>query len=192
MVIGITGGVGCGKSTVIKIMEEKYHAKILVADDIGHELMQKGQCVCREIRDCFGEEIFMENGEIDRKYLAEIVYKDKNSLDKLNAIVHPHVLEEIKSRLSEWEKEPLVVLETALLFETGCDAFCDRIVGIHTDREIRIKRLMESRNYTKEKAESIMANQLPDEEIERYCDIVIVNNEEIEQLERQIGAICMN
>lgn len=186
MVIGITGGVGCGKSTVLKLLEQNHGAKILMADRLGHEAMTPGsepyQKICRQ----FGKEILHADGTIDRAALSVLVYKDPEKLQCLNGIIHPFVLSQIQKRLAEWRKEPLIVLETAILFETGCDVFCDAVWGIVTDREVRMKRLAQSRGYTRQKTESIMAQQMPEEELYRRCDRIIHNSGTGEQLEKQL------
>ncbi|MBO5488011.1 MAG: dephospho-CoA kinase, partial [Eubacterium sp.] len=130
MIIGITGGVGCGKSTVLEILKKDYGAKVLIADNMGHEVMKKEGKAYPEIVDAFGTAVVGEDGELNRVALAELIYADDAKRERLNGIIHPCVKEEIKRKLKEWEEESLVVLETALLFETGCDSMCDRIWGI--------------------------------------------------------------
>lgn len=192
MVIGITGGVGCGKSTVMDILKNRYHARVLIADDMGHEVMKKGGAAYDGICEKFGTQILTEDGEIDRAKLAEVVYSEPDKLHKLNGIVHPCVKEEIREKLLLWKEEPLVVLETAILFETGCDTLCDRVWGVLTDAGVRIPRLISSRGYTREKAESIMAQQLPDETYRERCDAVLENNGDMEKLQEQIAVLLKN
>lgn len=186
MVLGITGGVGCGKSTVLHLLSSQYGAKLLMADDIGHEVMEPGMPAWREIREQFGEEILTEEGTVDRDMLASLIYQDDAKRLLLNHIVHPHVFQEIEKRIKEWKEEPLIVLETAILFETGCDALCDEVWWVDTDRETRIQRLMSSRGYTREKAESIMSKQLGEEEWEKKSHHRIDNNNEEKNLFIQI------
>lgn len=186
MVIGITGGVGCGKSTVMKLLEEQYQAKVLVADELGHQAMKPGNPVYERVRETFGESILQGDGQIDRKRLANVIYGDDRKREQLNAIVHPYVLNRIRQTLADWREEPLVCLETALLFETGCHTFCDEVWCIVTERQIRIQRLMEVRGYTREKAEAIMNVQLPEEEWIRRSDVCIENNGDLDQLARRL------
>lgn len=192
MVVGITGGVGCGKSTVMDILKNRYHARVLIADDMGHEAMKKGGAAYEKICGEFGTQILGKDGEIDRAKLAAVVYGEPDKLYKLNGIVHPCVKEEIRKKLLLWKEEPLVVLETAILFETGCDTLCDRVWGVLTDADVRIPRLIESRGYTREKAESIMAQQLPDETYRERCDAVVENNGDMEKLQEQISVLLKN
>lgn len=186
MVIGITGGVGCGKSTVMGILATEYHARILIADEMGHAAMEKGSTAYGAIIERFGRGILLSDGAVDRARLADIIYEDDTKREELNHIIHPFVYREIAKKIKEWEKEPLVVLETAILFETGCDKLCDEVWGILTDMEIRIQRLMSSRGYTRKKAESIMDKQMSETELSNRCDKLIRNNGSRQDLQIQL------
>ena len=155
-VIGVAGGVGSGKSTVLDILRRNHDAVICMADELGHEVMRPGTEGFDKIRETFGEAILSPEGEIDREHLARRVYRNPDQLRRLNAIVHPLVISEIRKRISERDCNRLFILETALLFETGCDQLCDEVWGVVTEDEIRIRRLMDSRGYTREKAESCL------------------------------------
>nr|MBP3598670.1 dephospho-CoA kinase [Eubacterium sp.] len=176
MVIGITGGVGSGKSTVLSLLEKEYQAEICMADELGHEVMRRGGAAYEKILETFGEEVLDQDGEIHRDTLAKIVYGDSGKLKVLNQIIHPMVLNEMRLRAENTKENDILVLETAILFETGCDEFCDEVWGVITDNEVRMKRLEESRGYTREKALSIMAKQLSNEELQGRCDRVIIND----------------
>ncbi len=191
-VIGVAGGVGSGKSTVLDILRRKYDAVICMADELGHEVMRPGTAGFDRIREDFGEAILSPEGEIDREHLARQVYCDPDQLRRLNGIVHPLVLSEIRNRISERDRSRLFVLETALLFETGCDRLCDEVWGVVTEDEIRIRRLMDSRGYTREKAESIMRNQHSNAALRTLCQRVLVNDGEPGDLEAQIGVAVEN
>jgi len=176
VIIGLTGGVGCGKSTVMEIFKNEFNAKVLIADNMGHKAMEPGSTAYEEIVEKFGADILASDGEIDRGKLAEIIYVDDEKREMLNGIVHPFVISEIQKKIKEWETESLIVLETAIMFETGCDKLCDEIWAVITDKETRVLRLMESRGYTRQKAESIMKKQLSDKEIKEKCDKIIYND----------------
>ncbi|MCI5730692.1 MAG: dephospho-CoA kinase [Eubacterium sp.] len=191
MVVGITGGVGCGKSTVMKLLEEQYKAKLLVADELGHQVMVPGTRAYYQIRQTFGDDLVQEDGQLNRGILAEKIYADDRGREKLNAIIHPCVKEIICQKLEEWREEPLICLETAILFETGCDEFCDTVWCVLADREIRISRLMTSRGYSREKAESIMKVQLPEEEWVRRCDESIENNGDLQKLSESLQELLV-
>lgn len=186
VVIGITGGVGCGKSTVVGMLEEKYGAKVLIADDIGHEAMEPGSATYEKICTAFGTGILREDNTIDRKQLADIIYGSDEKRKCLNDMIHPFVFRTMEERLRQWQKEPLVVIETAILFETGCDRLCHRIWCVTAGKECRIRRLSEARGYTREKSEAIMAKQMGEEEMRRHCDVVIYNDGDFKKLENQL------
>ena len=191
MILGITGGVGCGKSTVLEILKKDYGAKVLIADNMGHEVMKKGGEAYPAVIDAFGTEVVGDDGDLNRAALAELIYTDDTKREQLNGIIHPCVKEEIKRKLKEWEREPFIVLETALLFETGCDSMCDCIWGIEAEREVRIQRLMQSRGYTREKAEGIMKKQLSENEFRSRCDKVIENSGTTEQLRERLAHLLL-
>ena len=191
-VIGIAGGVGSGKSTVLDILRQKHGAVICMADELGHEVMRPGTAGFDRIRQTFGEAILLPDGQINREHLARQVYRDPDQLGRLNAIVHPLVLSEIRRRIRERDQDRLFVLETALLFETGCDQLCDEVWGVVTEDEIRIRRLMDSRGYSREKSESIMGNQHSNAVLRTLCKRVLVNDGELKDLEAQIGAAVEN
>lgn len=186
MVIGIAGGVGSGKSTVLEILQKKYQATLCMADELGHEAMRKGTEAYEKIVDRFGSGVLEADGEINRNELAKIVYENEAQLTALNGMIHPFVRQEIRRRIAACQQDALFILESAILFETGCDAMCDVVWGVMTETEIRIRRLMTSRGYTREKAESIMAKQMSNAELAERCDSILVNDGEREELEQQI------
>ncbi|MCD8346838.1 MAG: dephospho-CoA kinase [Lachnospiraceae bacterium] len=195
-VLGITGGVGAGKSTILSYLREQYGACILEADKVGHQVQQPGEACWEQIKEKFGAEILKENGTIDRERLGAVVYADRDKMEQLNAIVHPavktRILEEIdvfRSRLSvssekalvsecKTQKFPVLVIEAALLLEDHYDAFCDEVWYVYADEETRTRRLMKSRGYSREKIRQIMHNQLSEEEFRRRCQAVIDNSGE--------------
>lgn len=186
MVIGIAGGVGSGKSTVLGILERDYPVRICMADELGHTAMDQGtDAYAATVRE-FGNEILCTDGEIDRGVLAEIVYREKERLSVLNGIIHPFVKNEIGKQIEQCSKEQIFVLETAILFETGCDELCDEVWGVITEDEIRIGRLMQSRGYSREKAENIMKNQMSNRELAERCDRLVVNDGDEEELLQRI------
>jgi dephospho-CoA kinase len=187
MVIGITGGVGTGKSAVMNIMKNKYHAKVLLADNLGHEVMQKGQPAYDAILERFGTEILAYDGSIDRARLAEIVFCDEEKRTVLNEIVHPQVLGIIRKQLQEWKGEALAAVESAIMFEAGCDALCDEVWGVVAEREVRVKRLMSRRGYSMEKIERMMASQLPETVLRDKCQQLIWNNGSFDDLDKTLA-----
>lgn len=186
MVLGITGGVGCGKSTLLSMLEKKKGAKVILADNLGHEVMEPGTECYEQIVTLLGSSILDETGYIKREKMAQIIYGDDEKRRQVNEIVHPSVKKEIKERIRMWQAEPLVVVETALMFESGCDAYCDEVWGIFTDPEIRIDRLLKSRGYSREKSLSIMQKQMSYEELKQKCSHVLFNDEDPDKLWEQI------
>lgn len=189
-VLGITGGVGAGKSTVLTYLFEKYQARVIQADQAAHFLEQPGQKCFERIVELFGRDILDEKGIIDRKKLGEMVFRNSESLKRLNGVVHPavkaYIIEEIR-REREAGRAPFLVIEAALLLEDHYDEICDEIWYVHTDRNVRIRRLMESRGYSEEKSEEIMRNQLPDELFFEQCQFVVDNSSDfIENTYEQI------
>lgn len=177
-IVGITGGVGSGKSRVLSFIEEAYKAVICQADHVAWKLQEPGEKSYCEIVAHFGLEILNDDKTINRKKLGQIVFGDEKELLILNQITHPAVKEYIKEQI-ECEKEKgttLFVLEAALLLEDHYDEICDELWYIYTCEEIRRKRLKESRQYSDEKINAIMASQLSEEYFREHCQIVIDNS----------------
>lgn len=193
-VIGITGGVGCGKSTVLGLIKQYYNAYIIMADDIGRELMEPGRSAYNSIVDLFGSGILQNDGHIDRAKLSDIVFNNSNKLMVLNSIVHPlvkkYIIEDIADKHCKGTYDYYFV-EAALLIEDHYDVICDELWYIYADEEVRIKRLTESRGYTKEKCRSIFKNQLSDADFKKHCSVIIDNGKDMEntlsQIKRAIG-----
>ena len=195
-ILGITGGVGAGKSTVLNYLKERYQAELLIMDDIGRELETPGHDCFDKIVKAFGTGILAEDGSLDRPAVAQLVFHDADSLEKLNGIVHPAVREETERRLQALKSSGcrLAVLESALLLEESYDTYCDALWYVYADEETRIRRLMRDRGYTAEKAMAVMANQKSDEEFREKCQVVIDNSREnvqntYGQIDREISAL---
>lgn len=179
MVIGITGGIGSGKSYLLSLMEKRFDCLVLEADQIARELQLPSGFCYPEILRTFGKEILDLDGQIDRQKLGEIVFSDREQLKRLNQIVHPAVKKTIqeKMKLSQREQPKRdIVIEAALLLEDRYDRICDTIWYIHSDEEIRRKRLKEFRGYSEEKITAVIKNQLSEEIFRKQCDCIIFNN----------------
>lgn len=191
-VIGITGGVGCGKSTVIDEFARCYDAGVIRADDVAKQLMIKGGSAYRQAADIFGEDILMENGEIDRVKLSGIVFNNKNKLIVLNSIIHPavkkYILEEV-TRQKLCEAHEYCLVEAALLIEDHYEVFCDEFWYIYADAQTRRKRLKESRGYSDERIDSMIKNQLSEEQFRKHCKYVIDNSGDINNTMEQIKKV---
>lgn len=193
-IIGITGGIGTGKSSVLHYMKEKEQAYVVEADKLAHELMQPGKTVYLKIVESFGKAILDETQIIDRKKLRKVVLQDEKELTRLNHIVHPAVKEEIKRQIHEKQEQGclLFVIEAALLLDDGYQEICDEIWMIETKKELRKKRLMETRGYDEETCERFMMNQSDDAFYREHCDHIITNNEDFTKTEAQVRNLLKN
>ena len=187
-IIGITGGVGAGKSTVLDHLEKQYNACVLQADKIGHLVMEPGGICYGQVIALFGKQIIKNDKTIDRKMVSDVVFAHEEMRQKLDDIIHPAVKSYILDKIEEQKKAgcTLMIVEAALLLEDHYDAFCDRVWYIHTDQEIRIERLMSSRGYTREKAENIIARQATEGFFREHADYIIQNNGDLDETWRQI------
>ena len=181
-VIGITGGIGAGKSMVLSYLSAKDKSETLEADKLAHQLMKKGQETYKKIANEFGEEILDANQEIDRASLAKVVLNDKDALHRLNSIVHPDVKEYIRDLIRQKKEEGLefLFIEAALLIQDGYKEICNEIWFIQTYAEIRKSRIIESRGYSVEKAEGFLNSQPQDDFFYENTDRVIHNNGDFE------------
>lgn len=189
MILGLTGGVGTGKSTVLDILKNRYFFHVYEADRIGHEVIKPATLAHKKIVEHFGYTILKNDEFIDRKALAEIVFSDNEELEYLNRLVHPEVINEINdriSRISASEEDANFVIESAILFETGLDKMCDKVWYVHSDEEKRIERLRESRGYSDEKVKKIISQQLNEDEFSSKSDATINNSGTVEETEEQI------
>lgn len=187
-IIGITGGVGAGKSTVLDHLEKQYNACVLQADKIGHLVMEPGGICYGQVIALFGKQIIKNDKTIDRKMVSDVVFAHEEMRQKLDDIIHPAVKSYILDKIEEQKKAgcTLMIVEAALLLEDHYDAFCDKVWYIHTDQEIRIERLMSSRGYTREKAENIIARQAMEGFFREHADYIIQNNGDLDETWRQI------
>ena len=188
-VYGITGGAGTGKSEVIKMLQQKIGGREIKSDEEATELMQKGNISYQLIVEYFGRDILMDDGEIDRKKLADHVFNNKEALEKLNSMTHPYVKDEIRKLIAEAEASGecrFVALESAILLECGYEDICDEFWYVYTKPEIRRQRMKETRNYSDEKVDSVMRNQQPDEVFFEQCSFVIKNNTTLSDVYAQL------
>lgn len=188
-VYGITGGAGTGKSEVIKMLQENFGGCVIMSDEVARELMQKGNISYQLIVEYFGRDILKDDGEIDRKKLADHVFNNKEALEKLNSMTHPYVKDEIRKLIAEAEASGecrFVALESAILLECGYEDICDEFWYVYTKPEIRRQRMKETRNYSDEKVDSVMRNQQPDEVFFEQCSFVIKNNTTLSDVYAQL------
>ena len=188
-VLGITGGIGSGKSKVLHYMEKEYGAVVCQLDDVARVLQKKGTDCYDRIIEQFGREITGENGELDRKKLAAIIYLDEEKRRILNEIVHPEVKKWVEQDIIEKEKRgvPLYVIEAALLPEAGYEDICHEMWYIYTEESVRRERLKKSRGYSDETISRMIRSQSPESVFRKACHIVIDNSGTFERTKKQIG-----
>jgi len=187
--IGITGGLGTGKSKVIEILE-KLGSPVLSSDEIVHEEMKKGRKIYQMVVKNFGEGILTENGEINRSKLAEIIFNDKEKKEKLEGLIHPRVREEINNFFSRQlgEKKPpkSAFVEVPLLFEVGWEDLFDQVWVIWAPKDIVIKRLVKNGRFSPEDIEARLKSQMPLGEKVKKADKVIENKGSLWDLEKKV------
>lgn len=182
--VGLTGGIGSGKSTVARIFES-LGVPVFYADDASKLVMATDETVKRRLKQAFGARVY-KDGELDRKYLAGIVFHDSGKLELLNSIVHPATIEFANQWISK-QKAPYIIKEAALLFESGSYKSLDLIIGVSAPADIRILRVMQRDKVSKEEVEARMSKQMDEEEKISHCDIIIYNqNGERQSLEKQV------
>lgn len=187
MIVGLTGGIGTGKSTVSKLFKEN-GADIYDADIIAKEIMEELETI-EEIEKEFGSSILDKNQKLDRQKLKEIVFKNKEKLEILNKIVHPKVIKRFKNIKSNIKKEEIAIFDIPLLFEAKMENLCDLIVVVDIDREKQIKRIIERDGIEEELAEKIIDSQMSSETKRKKADIVIENNGTLIDLEKKVFEI---
>ena len=172
---GITGGIGSGKTTVCKIFEI-LGIPVYYADDRAKYLMVNDKDLVKNIVSVFGEKSYLKNGELNRKYIADIAFKNKRKLEELNKAVHPAVKRDFENWVNEQEA-PYIIKEAALLFETGSYKDLDFNILVTAPLDIRIKRVMMRDNIDKESVLARVNNQMPEEDKMKLADFVIYNDE---------------
>ena len=213
LILGLTGGIGCGKTAVLTILKEEYDAYIIEADRLAHELMEPGKTVYQGIVDAFGMEVLMDadidisapaegnavtdngqstvNRSIDRKKLGDIVFHDKDKLALLNSISHPLVKEEIVRRIEEQKDagKKLFVIEAALLIRDGYKSICDKMCYVYADLDVRISRLCKYRGFTQERAQAVIDSQESEAFYLEACDYKIDNSGSLENTKKDLKHI---
>ena len=191
-IIGITGGVGSGKTQVLSYIEKHYKCRIVRSDETAHLLYEPGQECYKKLVALLGLEILAEDKTIDKGKMAAVIFSNKMLLERVNQIVHPEVKNYILRQI-EYEKGKGVVdyffIEAALLIEEHYDQIVDVLWYIYADTQIREKRLIENRQYSTQKIAYIMEGQLSEEEFRKHCQVVISNNGSLEETYKQIKGI---
>lgn len=193
LVIGITGGVGCGKSRVLEYLSKHCNAKVLLADDVGNLVKEPGQPCYHELVSLLGRDVLNQDGQIHRGKMADLIFQNRELLEKVNGIIHPavedYILKEIEEERKK-EKTDVFFLEAALLIECGYQKYLNELWYIYSRKEVRVCRLKASRDYSDVKIERIMEKQLSEEEFRKYSQVVIDNSDDFEHTSMQLQKEC--
>lgn len=187
--IGITGGVGAGKSEILSYIQKHYKCEIYLADRVAEQLQEPGTECFEALVDLLGEDVKTQDGQLDRGRMAEKIFGDPALLEQVNGIVHPAVKDFLTERLKRAKTSgevELFFVEAALLIEAGYRHLVDELWYIHADEAVRRQRLAAQRGYSEEKISRIMASQLAEETFRENCDFVIDNSGSLEESLRQI------
>ena len=191
LVIGLTGGIGTGKSEVSRILKE-LGAEVIDADRVGHEAYSPHTAIWREVVDTFGDRVLGPAGEIDRKRLGAIVFSDPEAMDALNAIMHPRMADIIREQIGGLREQGanLVVLEAALLIEAGWQSLVDEVWVTHATGGQVEERLRRRNGLTEEQIRSRVRAQMPFEERSRHAQVVVHNSGSLEELRDEVESLC--
>ena len=199
IIVGITGGIACGKTTVSKLLSEK-GAIPINADEIGHQLLKADSPVIDKLVDTFGDEILEESGDVSRKKLGAIVFKDKSARERLNAILHPLIIQRSRADARQLvldDPSCVVLLDAPLLIEAGAYDSVDLIVVVTASPETQLKRTLErshaqNRPLSESEAQARIDSQMPISEKVKYADVIIENDGTPEELQKQVDALWEN
>ena len=190
-IIGVTGGIGSGKSFVMELLAKRYGVAVILADEIGHKLMQPREMNYDAIIEIFGKDILNVDSTIDRKKLGNIVFQDTEKLQLLNSITRENIKKEIQRQILLLQDTgvSIVAIEGALLFEDHYEKFCDEMWFIDAKYSIRVERLIKTRGYSMEKCEQIISSQKDRDFFLKHCNRVIVNDGSEEEVIVQLDKI---
>ena len=186
-IIGVTGGVGAGKSRVLKILAGDFGAHVIQADEVAKSLMEPGKECYRRVVEYLGDSILAGDGTIDRQAMAALIFGDVEKRRQVDRLTHPAVWQAIR-REAETSPNRLVVIEAAILGQEFRDN-CQEMWYVYTSRENRLLRLAKNRGYSEEKSRAIMESQAGEAEFEAFCDRRIDNNGTLEETRRQIDGL---
>ncbi len=188
-IIGITGGVGSGKSEVMKFLAACESSKAVYADEVAKNLTNPGGECFDALFSVFGEEVLLPDGFPDRKKIGELFFKDASLRERFDAVVHPAVRRYLTADMEREKAEgryDFYFLEAALLIEEGYENICGELWYIYAPEEVRRKRLKDSRGYSDEKINGIMKSQLSEEEFKKHARVMIDNSGEFEETAGQL------
>ena len=188
-IIGITGGIGAGKSEILHYIEKNYNCRVIISDDVANDIKEKGFPAYEELVELMGPGILLDDGEIDRSKMAAAIFDNKDILKKVNNILHPAVNTFIINIIDSERasgKLDFVFVEAALLIENGYDKIADELWYVYASEEVRRARLKAHRGYSDDKITGIFAKQLDEDSFREKCDFVIDNSGVLESAYGQI------
>ena len=182
-VIGVTGGIASGKSNVISIIKRQGF-KVIDCDLINHNLQKINMPIYNAIKEAFGSSYFLDNGELDRKKLGELIFHNEKEKLKLNSISHPIIKEEVLKEINK--ADGIVFVDVPLLYESKFDTLCDKVICVYLNRETQIERLMERDHIDYSYAKSKIASQMDLDQKRDLADYVIDSKGSFQETERQV------
>ncbi len=187
LILGVTGNIGCGKSTVAAMLKTR-DAQVIDADVLAHKLYHSGSGIYRKIKEAFGDGVIQAGKRIDRARLAKIVFADKKALTRLNNIVHPELIRQIKRRIKKSGKK-IIILDAALIIEAGLRKMVDRLVVVTAKKSQQILRGQKSSGFNRDEIARIMKSQISQGAKSRFADFIIDNSGSMEKTRKQVSAI---
>jgi len=190
-VIGVTGNIGCGKTTVCKLFENKYNIPVFYSDLIGKEVIKNDDILISKIHDMFGDEVFLPDMSVNRQYILYKIFGNKDKLEEFNSILHPPIIK----RFDEWKSErfkeshPYIIEESALIFETKTNTEFDEIIAVNCSLENRVKRASVRSGLTESEVRLIDAHQIPWIEKWQRSTLSILNHSDLTNLETNVDYI---
>lgn len=175
--VGITGGIGSGKTTVCRIFEV-FGIPVFYADTVAKEVMFSDAVLVEAVKSAFGKTAYSDTGELNKKYLADIVFQDANELEKLNALVHPAVFRAFDNWAASHQNAPYIMKEAALLFESGSYKMCDASILVTAPVDLKIARVTRRDNVSAQAVQLRMDKQFSDEKKLEMADFIVVNDEQ--------------
>jgi len=191
ILIGITGGIACGKTEVSKVFRKK-GAVVLSGDRIGKEVVEKNREILKELVRTFGHEILNKKGGLNRRRLGKIAFASQKPKEKLNRIVHPYLLKKLREKIEGLGKKHyggMVVIDAALIVEWGLQRKLDYLIFVQSKREDRIRRLREQKGYSRKEAEERIKSQLPETTKRKLADFIIKNDKGLDELQERANRV---
>ena len=194
LLIGITGGIASGKTEVAKVFQKK-GAIVLSGDEIGKDVVEKNPALLKKLIKTFGKEILDSKKRLKRKKLGEIAFSSYPLTKKLNEIVHPYLLKNLKLKINNLKRKKhkgVVVIDAALIVEWGFEKDLDYLIFVDCPEKERIKRLIQKKTYTEKEAEQRIKAQLPEAEKRKRADFIINNKEGLKELRKKANSLWKN